>query len=416
MYKEDPLSMTSRERVTAALHHEQPDRVPIDLGGSISTSINAMGYQRLKSRIGMADPRPRVSNIVLFVPEIDEALRRLFGIDVIALDRVEAAPGVMRTGSWREMPLPNGEPALFPEDFEPVIGEDGTWKLYHEGTLEGVLSRETGSFVPIHFPLRDATPADIEEYDFPGIEDWELELLRRRARELYENTDYGVFGWLGGSLFEETHYLMGFEEVMVRLAGDRAFMDRLFQRMTDQLLQNTERYLGAVGRYIQVIGFYDDLGIQSGPMIAPELFREHIKPRLREVYGLVHECSDAFVFLHSCGSVYEFMEDFIDIGVDILNPVQTSASGMDPARLKEEFGSRISFWGGGCDVQRVLPLGSPEEVRADARTRIGILGKGGGYVFAPIHNILADVPAENVAAMYEEAYCGRQGRGEQRWR
>jgi uroporphyrinogen decarboxylase len=181
-------------------------------------------------------------------------------------------------------------------------------------------------------------------------------------------------------------------------------MTRLFERLTEQTVRNVECYLDAVGPYIQVIGFYDDFGIQTGPMISPSLFRELIKPHLKEIFDRVHELSDARVFLHSCGSVYEFMEDFIEVGVDILNPVQTSAFNMAPGLLKEQFGDRIAFWGGGCDVQRVLPLGSPDDVRRDVRERIGILGEGGGFVFAPIHNILADIPPENVAAMYGEAY------------
>jgi uroporphyrinogen decarboxylase len=164
-----------------------------------------------------------------------------------------------------------------------------------------------------------------------------------------------------------------------------------------------ELYLEAVGEYIHVIGFYDDFGIQTGPMISPVQFRELIKPHLEVIYNSVHAISDARVFLHTCGSVYEFMEDLIEVGVDILNPVQTSAFHMQPRILKEEFGDRIVFWGGGCDVQRVLPLGSPDDVRRDVRGRIEILGKGGGFVFAPIHNIVAGVPPENIAAMFEEA-------------
>jgi uroporphyrinogen decarboxylase len=395
--------MTSRERIVAALKHEEPDRLPIDLGGSISTSINVMAYQKLKAHLGLQDQPSRVSNIILFVAEVDEEVRQRYSIDVVALDRMEAAPGVERNGGWKEHPLPNGEPALFPEAFNPYLRDDGGWELYHEELLQNVLSPVTGSFMPAYFPLQGATLKELEEYEFPLIDDRELAYLGEQARDLFENTEYAVFGWFGGSIFEETHYLLGFEEVMYRLAKDVNFMDRLFQRLTEQATANVERYLEAVGSYIQVIGFYDDFGIQTGPMIAPTLFRELIKPRLAAVYDLVHELSEAFVFLHSCGSVYEFMEDFIDVGVDVLNPLQTSASGMDPARLKKEYGERIAFWGGGCDVQRTLPLGQPREVREEVRRRIEILGEGGGYVFAPIHNILADVPPENVAAMYGEA-------------
>ena len=404
MASRDNLSMTSRERVLTALNHSKPDRTPIDLGGSICTSINVMAYQKLKGYFGLTDPRSRVSNILLFVPEVEEEMRRKLHVDVVALDRLEAAPGVLNTGVWKEHVLPNGEQAFFAESFEPVIRDDGTWELYHEGIQKGMLSPLSGSFVPTYFPLKNASLEYLEEYDFSLIDELELELLRRRARDLYEQTEYAVFGWLGGSVFEATHYLLGFDEAMSRLVDDRPFMMRLFERLTEQTVRNVELYLDAVGPYIQVIGFYDDFGIQTGPMISPSLFRELIKPHLKKIFDRVHELSDARVFLHTCGSVYEFMEDFIEVGVDILNPVQTSAFNMAPDILKEKFGNRIVFWGGGCDVQRVLPLGSPEDVRRDVRRRIGILGEGGGFVFAPIHNILVDIPPENVSAMYEEAY------------
>jgi uroporphyrinogen decarboxylase len=362
-----------------------------------------MSYQKLKGYLGLDDRRSRVSNILLFVPEVEEEIRRRLHVDVIALDRLEAAPGVLNTGVWKELALPDGDRAFFAEGFDPVIRDDGNWELYHEGIRKGVLSPISGSFVPTHYPMRDADMGRLEEYDFSPMHEWELGILQQRAKQLYEETEYAIFGWLGGSVFEATHYLLGFEEAMSRIMDDRPFMDRLFTRLTEQAVRNVERYLDAVGEYIQVIGFYDDFGIQTGPMISPALFRELIKPHLRQIYERVHAISDARIFLHTCGSVYDFMEDFIEIGVDILNPVQTSAVRMEPETLKREFGDRIVFWGGGCDVQRVLPLGSSDEVRSDVRRRVEILGDGGGFVFAPIHNILSGIPPENIAAMYEEA-------------
>jgi uroporphyrinogen decarboxylase len=403
MCQKDKVYMTSRERVLASLDHVKPDRIPIDLGGSICTSINVMAYQELKRHLGCHDTRSRVSNIVLFVPEVSEEVRQHLHVDVVALDRLEAAPGVYNSGVWKEHALPNGEMAFFPEGFEPVIREDGTWELYHEGIKKGRLSPHSGSFVPTHFPLAGATMKELEGYDFSPISGVELEQLAMKAKALHEGTDYAIFGWLGGSVFEATHYLLGFDEAMYRLAGDVPFMVRLFERLTEQAVKNVELYTEAVGAYIHVIGFYDDFGIQTGPMISPVLFRELIKPHLKRIYGRVHALSDARVFLHSCGSVYEFMEDLVEVGVDILNPVQTSAAHMQPEALKEAFGDRIVFWGGGCDVQRVLPLGSVEEVRRDVKSRIETLGRNGGFVFAPIHNILSGVPPENVAAMYDEA-------------
>ena len=190
---------------------------------------------------------------------------------------------------------------------------------------------------------------------------------------------------------------------MIRLGAEPEFTKRLLGKLTDRVIEDLHLYLEAVGKYIQVIGFGDDFGIQNGPQISPAQFRKEIKPHLARIYSTAHSLGEARVFLHSCGSVYEFIEDFIEIGVDILNPVQTSALNMEPERLKKEFGNRIVFWGGGSDVQELLPQGSPEEVRKDVRRRLAVMRPGGGYVFAPIHNLQADVPPENIIAMFDEA-------------
>ena len=189
----------------------------------------------------------------------------------------------------------------------------------------------------------------------------------------------------------------------MRLVGEPEFSRRLLERLAEAVIADLKLYLEAVGAYIQVIGFGDDLGFQNGPQIDPRLFRSLVKPLLKEIYSTAHSLSPAKVLLHSCGSVYSFIEDFIEIGVDILNPVQTSAAHMDVDTLKQCFGDRIVFWGGGADVQSVLPRGTPEDVRRDVRRRIEVMQPRGGFVFAPIHNLQADIPPENIVAMYETA-------------
>ncbi|MCK5007837.1 MAG: hypothetical protein KAR73_10645, partial [Spirochaetales bacterium] len=297
-------------------------------------------------------------------------------------------------------------PALFPEDFSPVIEEDGTWKLFEGEVLTKVLSPGSGSFVPTHFPLANISPEELETFPLARIGDEELDYLHNRARYLCENTDKALFGWFNGSIFETAQFLSGFDTFFMRLAGEPEFSRRLLERLTEAVIADLKLYLDAVGQYIQVIGFGDDFGFQNGPQISPELFRSSIKPLLKEIYSTAHALSPAKVFLHSCGSVHEFIEDFIEIGVDILNPVQTSAADMEVERLKSQFGGRIVFWGGGADVQSVLPRGTPEEVRRDVRHRLEVMQPGGGFVFAPIHNLQADIPPENIVAMYEEALRG----------
>jgi uroporphyrinogen decarboxylase len=266
-----------------------------------------------------------------------------------------------------------------------------------------MLSPGSGSFVPTHFPLAGIGPEELERYPFSRIDEEELRLLEGRARRLYEGTDKCLFGWFNGSIFETAQLLSGFDTFFLRLAAEPEFSRRLLERLAEAAIGDLKRYLRAVGPYIQVIGFGDDLGFQNGPQISPTLFRSTVKPLLKEIYRTAHSLSPAKVLLHSCGSVYELIEDFIEIGVDILNPVQTSAANMELQKLKERFGGRIVFWGGGADVQSVLPLGSPEEVRRDVRRRLEVMGEEGGFVFAPIHNLQADVPPENIVAMFEEA-------------
>ncbi len=397
--------MNSRERVRAALDHRPPDRVPVDLGGSIVTGINAMAYARLKRHLGLAGPA-KVASVVLLLAEVEPAIIRRWGLDVLPVPRYWAAPEVPLSGRWREHPLPDGTPALFPQGFAPRLRADGAWELLEEGEAASVLSPGSGSFVPARFPLAGATLEELEAWQPPRIGTEELEFLERTARGLHQSTDKALFGWFNGSIFEQAQFLCGWDEFLVRLAADPPFADRLLQKLAEAAVADLGLYLRAVGPYLEVVGFGDDFGMQGGLQLSPAMFRERIKPHLARIYAAAHAGCRAKVFLHSCGSVVELLEDFIQIGVDVLNPVQTSAAGMEPEALKRAFGERIVFWGGGADAQRLLPLGSPEEVRRDVRRRLEILCPGGGFVFAPIHNLQADVPPENVAAMYEEAGRG----------
>jgi uroporphyrinogen decarboxylase len=397
--------MNSRQRVRAALNHRPPDRVPIDLGGSIVTGINAMGCVRLKRHLGLPGPA-KVTNVILLLAEVEKELAGRWGVDVLPVPRYYAAPGISLAGGWREHPLPDGMPALFPQGFAHRLRADGAWELLEEGQVTSVLLPGSGSFVPARFPLAGANLGELEAWQPARITGEELEFLRRIARSLYEGTDKALFGWFGGSIFEQAQFLCGWDEFLMRLAADPPFADRLLEKLAEAAVADLRLYLQAVGPYLEAVGFGDDFGFQGGLQISPAMFREHIKPHLARIYAAAHAGSRAKVFLHSCGSVVELIEDFIQIGVDILNPVQTSAAGMEPERLKAQFGERIAFWGGGAHVQHILPLGTPAEVRRDVRRRLEIFAPGGGFVFAPIHNLQADVPPENVVAMYEEAARG----------
>jgi len=225
--------------------------------------------------------------------------------------------------------------------------------------------------------------------------------LAEEAHRLYEETDYAlVADFLGGGIFEQALWMRGFERFMMDMVSDEPFATALLDTLLELYIEFYAVYLEAVGPYVQIVAVGDDLGMQTGPLISPRLYRRLIKPRHRELYDFIHSRTEAKIMHHTCGSVFPFVQDLIDVGVDILNPIQTSARGMDPVALKREFGERLVFHGG-IDVQQILPFATPERVREEVRHIVTTLGQGGGYIFAPSHNIQADVPPENIVAMYE---------------
>ena len=396
--------MNSRQRVLTALAHREPDRVPVDLGATRVTGITAVAYNRLKAHLGLAEGSTKVFDISQQLAEVEEEILERFGVDVIPLNRVQTGFEIMNW-AWKGWRLPDGSPCLVSTEFDPVREEErdrSSWALVRDGVVVARMPARSFYFTRVHHPLAGAiTKEDIDAYPWPTISDEELAHLRRRARHLYENTDYAIVGEFGGNILEWGQDLRGWDVFLMDLVIHKDLAHHLMDRMVECWLRNLERYLEAVGDYIQIIQMGDDLGTQHGPQISPRLYREMIKPRHQRVYSTVKEQSDIYVFLHSCGAIFDFIPDLIEAGVDILNPVQTSARGMDPVALKREFGHRITFWGGGCDTQRVLPRGTPEEVREDVRERLRVFAPGGGYVFAAVHNIQPDVPPENLVAMFQ---------------
>ncbi len=270
--------------------------------------------------------------------------------------------------------------------------------------IELRMPKEDGYYFDmVGHPLADLTVEDLDSYPWPDPLDPGLtDGLREEARRLSEETDFALVGDPSTSLFERAWYLRGFQNFMIDLMTDERFATALLDKILEIRMAGLGTFLEAVGDYIHVICLGDDLGQQGGPLIAPPLYRRLVKPRHREVIRFVRERTDAYVFYHTCGSVVEFVPDLIEIGVDILNPIQVSAKGMDPLQLKDRYGDRLSFWGG-VDTQHVLPGGTPQEVRKEARRRIQQLGGEGGYVLNAVHNIQPDVPPENIVALYAAA-------------
>jgi uroporphyrinogen decarboxylase len=258
----------------------------------------------------------------------------------------------------------------------------------------------------VEFPIREPTPEALEAYRWPDLDPPEqLAELRRQAEYLYHHTDYALVGSaiIGGGIFEQPARMMGLENFFMALVTEPRFADRLMEQITDLYIESCDRYLDQVGEFLQVFTYWDDLCGQDGWLISPELYRKMIKPKQRRLLEAIRKKTQAKVYFHSCGAVYDLVPDLIELGFDILNPVQVSARGMDTRRLKQEYGQDIVFWGGGVDTQHILPFGTPQQVRDEVRRRIEDLAPGGGFIFAAVHNIQAGVPPENIVAAFEAA-------------
>lgn len=389
--------MKHRERVVMALNHQEPDRIPVDLGGMRSTGIMAMAYSELKAHLGIDKGDIYVYDTGQQLAYVEEPVRREFGCDVVPLDG-----GLLK--SWRDYVLPDGAKAKICADFETEAdGEGGEYALGASGLRVAHRPAASYYFDGIFHPLENITSLEeLEGRSWPSATDEWLTTLQMEARRLFHEGDYAVMGTFGGAFLEGGQDLRGWANFMMDLAGNRAFAEGLLDRMLEHYLANIELYLDAVGDYIQIIQMGGDLGTQSGPQLRPRMYYDIIQPRQKALWSRIHELApDVAVFLHSCGSIYDYIPGLIDAGCDVLNPVQISAKGMDPVKLKQEFGEELCFWGGGCDTQSILPFGTPEEVFEHTRRNVEIFKPGGGFVFCQVHNIQANVPPENICAMYQ---------------
>lgn len=391
--------MTSRERVLTTLNHKEPDKIPIDFGGMRSTSIMAIAYNRLKKELVFNNRMTRMLDISqqLAIPE--KEILDLFQVDVISLEDSY----LQNDREWNEWQLPDNSKVEIPLNLIPKWdGEE--WVLMDGERVKARMPESCLYFENCNPPLENAvTEQDINNHDWYIYSDEYLRELENKAKQMYEETEYAIMGGFGGNIIENYQVLRGYSNAMLDLVADPDFAEALIDKMTEVHLTNLEKYLQAVSKYIQVIQMGDDLGMQSGPQISLELYKTFIKPAHKKIYKYVKNNSDLFLFLHSCGSIYDFIPDLIDAGVDILNPVQFSAANMDSENLKKEFGDKITFWGGGVDTQKVMPFGTPEEVEEQVTEQIRIFAPGGGFVFAAVHNIQANIPTENTIKLFETA-------------
>ncbi len=372
--------MTSRERVMAALNHQEPDRVPLDLSQVAGDGITLTAYRNLLKHLGI-ERTPQVKNLQTQAARVDEEVLRRFHIDT------------------------RGIGLGAPDGFKPIWLDDHTF----QDEWGVVRTMPPGAFYYdlIRAPLAEEdTLAAVDRFRWPDPDDpGRIRGLREKARQLHGETDFAIAVDLNCSFFLRCCELRGWENFYTDLVANVEFAEALMDRYLEFRLRVAERALKEVEANVDIVMVTsDDLGGTDRTLISPAVYRSLIKPRQKRTFEFFKQRTGAKLFFHTDGAIYDFLPDFVDMGVDVLNPIQVSAVGMEDTRkLKQEFGHHLTFWGA-IDTHHVLPYGSPADVREEVRTRIRDLGPGGGYVVCSVHNIQPEVPPENVVAMFDAAY------------
>ena len=411
--------MNSRERVQTALQHREPDLVPLDLGGSTVTGMHVSSVYRLRQALGLDAPGTPVKVIepVQMLGEIGPDLRKALGVDVVRLAGTNTAFG-FRNVDWKEWQLWDGTPVLVPGAFNTDPEPNGDILQYPQGDRSAPPSGRMparGYYFDVIVrqpPLEQEPRVEDNLEEFALISQDDVDFLGQEAARLYTETDAAILANFGGTGFgdiakvpaAQLRYPKGIRDVAewyMSLTTRRDHIYKIFERQCEIGIANLQRIHQLVGdRVTAVVVTGTDFGAQNGPFVSPKTYRDLFMPFHRAVNDWIHRHTTWKTFIHSCGSVVAFLEDFIAAGFDILNPVQCSAARMDPRELKSRFGDRITFWGGGVDTQHTLPFGTPAEVEQEVAERMRIFAPGGGFVFNPVHNVQAGTPVENLLALY----------------
>ena len=415
-----PPGLTSRRRVELALAHQEADRVPLDLGGSLVTGMHVSSVYKLRQALGLDAPGTPVKVIEPYqmLGEIAPDLMDALGVDVVGVGRLTNAYGFRNEG-WKPWTAFDGIPMLVPGDFPTEREPNGDLLMYpcadrsappcakmpRAGLYFDAIVRQE----PIDEDHLD--PADNTD-EFGPISDADLDHIAAEVTRL-EPSGRAIFADFGGMSFGDIAFVPGptlrhpkgirdLEEWYMSLVSRPQYIHAVFERQCEIALANLARIHARIGDSITVALITGaDFGTQRAPLISPRVYRNLFKPFHVQINQWIHANTGWKTFIHSCGSIWKLLDDIVDAGFDALNPVQTSAADMDPAALKQRYGERITFWGGGIDTQHVLPFGTPDEVRAMVAERMRIFGAGGGFVFNPIHNVQAGVPVKNLLALYE---------------
>jgi uroporphyrinogen decarboxylase len=406
--------MTSRERILASIAHKKPDRVPVDMGATPSSGISAIAYGNLIDHTGRPDLPVLIYDVVQQLAQPDMEIINSFGVDVLDIGRSFNDS----EGDWYPVKMVNGREAFYPAWFHPVLQPDGSFLTLDDDGRRVLSKMPVGAtfFDQTYFPYVDGYPDDFSTLDTEmnrimwardahspwdhSREDDFWQKLREKSLNLRRTTDKALLVVCGCNLFEWGTFLRRMDNFLMDLMCDQYNVEKLLDELLKRHLSTLEKVCNAVGDIADIIRFGDDLGMMQGPFMAPEIYRQLFKPRHKILCDYVKSHSTMHTFIHSCGSIALLMPDMIDAGIEIFNPVQTNAAGMDPAFLKKEFGDQCTFWGGGIETVGTLNGNSTQKIREQVLERMDIFSAGGGFVFNTVHNILPDVPPENIMAMF----------------
>lgn len=407
--------MTSRERVLAAIAHKEPDAVPTDLSATPSSGISAIAYSNLLKHIGRTDLPVQVYDVVQQLAQPDMSLIDRFNIDVLDIGRTFNT----QPEDWHPTVLANGDNAFYPAWFKPELQPNGNYNCYDDDgkTLLACMPEGATFFDQTYFPYVDAYPTDYKDLDAEmkrilwsrySHSPWDhasesdyWEKLREGALHLRATTDKALMIVCGCNLFEWGTFLRRMDNFLMDTLCETKNVERLLDQLMQRHMATLEKVCAAVGDVVDIIRFGDDLGMTTGPFMDADTYKNLFKPHHKQLCDYVKQNSKMHTFLHSCGSISLLMPHLIDAGIEIFNPVQTNSKNMEPEFLKKEFGADCTFWGGGVETVGTLNTGTPEQVRDQVLERLEIMSKGGGFVFNTVHNIMPDVPPENILAMYD---------------
>ena len=407
--------ITSCERILAAINHQQPDRVPVDLGATPSSGISAIAYSNLIKYIGRDDLPVQIYDVVQQLALPDMSILDLFGADVLDIGRTFNAHAI----DWSPVTMANGAAAFYPKWFRPSRMPDGSYQTYDDDGKRMLSRMPIGAtfFDQTYFPYVDGYPDSYKDldaemsrimwardahspWDHAGESDF-WQKLRENTLKLRQNTDKALLVVCGCNLFEWGTFLRRMDNFLMDLMCDTDNVEKLLDQLMIRHLSTLEKVCKSVGDIVDIIRFGDDLGMSSGPFMDVDTYKTLFKPRHKILCDYVKSHSKMHTYIHSCGSISLLMPDLIEAGIEIFNPVQTNAWKMKPDFLKKEFGQDCTFWGGGIETAGTLNVGTPSQIREQVLERLEIFSKGGGYVFNTVHNILPDVPPQNIVAMYD---------------